>query len=277
MKQKNKEVNIFNMSLLDILCGALGAFCFMMLVLFQYWKPESADVTQTKENTQQLEQKLQDLMKQMQNMSNLPPDVAEKLKQMAEDFQKMSGEVARLKAMLQQAQAQGEAYRRDAAQARGEAEAAKKEASKLRVRNPITVVMLTGSAGHDVDVYVKDGKMDEVDDVKRQGVKWPGDVYLNTAYGPTADVWMMRDVPAGEYKVYYKFFDRRATPGEAIINAYYMQHNSIVRLPRAQLPNDRKSYFVGSIRVAADYSSEFVPAPAYEASYRELLNAGKAK
>lgn len=34
MKSRSREVNIFNMSLLDILCGALGAFCFMMLALF---------------------------------------------------------------------------------------------------------------------------------------------------------------------------------------------------------------------------------------------------
>jgi hypothetical protein len=34
MRRTNREVNIFNMSLLDILCGALGAFCFMMLALF---------------------------------------------------------------------------------------------------------------------------------------------------------------------------------------------------------------------------------------------------
>jgi len=33
-RRRNREVNIFNMSLLDILCGALGAFCFMMLSLF---------------------------------------------------------------------------------------------------------------------------------------------------------------------------------------------------------------------------------------------------
>jgi hypothetical protein len=36
MRARNREVNIFNMSLLDILCGALGAFCFMMLSLFPY-------------------------------------------------------------------------------------------------------------------------------------------------------------------------------------------------------------------------------------------------
>ena len=31
MKAKNREINIFNMSLLDILTGALGAFLFLML------------------------------------------------------------------------------------------------------------------------------------------------------------------------------------------------------------------------------------------------------
>jgi hypothetical protein len=34
MKARNREINIFNMSLLDILCGALGTVCFLMLVLF---------------------------------------------------------------------------------------------------------------------------------------------------------------------------------------------------------------------------------------------------
>ena len=36
MRARPREVNIFNMSLLDILCGALGAFCFMMLVALPY-------------------------------------------------------------------------------------------------------------------------------------------------------------------------------------------------------------------------------------------------
>jgi hypothetical protein len=271
MKPKNKEVNIFNMSLLDILCGALGAFCFLMLVLFQYWKPEGTEVTKTKENTAQLEQKLQDMMKQMQNMSNLPPDVAEKLKQMAKDFESLSGEMAKLKAMLQQAQAQGEAYRRDAEQARGEAEAAKKEVTKYKMRNPIAMVMTTSTAAHDVDLYVKDAKMDEANPNKVQGVKWPGDVLYNSSYGPASDLWLMRDVPAGEYKVYYKFLDRRGNPDAARVDGYYLHHSSIIRLPRITLPNDRQVYMVGTIRVGADYGSTFTPAPAYEAGYKEQL------
>src|SRR3984893_5830251 len=34
MKPRNREVNIFNMSVLDLLTGALGAFCFLTLALF---------------------------------------------------------------------------------------------------------------------------------------------------------------------------------------------------------------------------------------------------
>jgi predicted nuclease with TOPRIM domain len=39
MRARRREINIFNMSLLDILCGALGAFCFMMLVALPYYIP----------------------------------------------------------------------------------------------------------------------------------------------------------------------------------------------------------------------------------------------
>jgi hypothetical protein len=49
MKSRNREVNIFNMSLLDILCGTLGAFCFLMLALLP-------DHIKAKQLQQQIEQ-----------------------------------------------------------------------------------------------------------------------------------------------------------------------------------------------------------------------------
>ncbi|HKV53284.1 MAG TPA: hypothetical protein VJN94_01465 [Candidatus Binataceae bacterium] len=45
MKPRNREINIFNMSMLDILTGALGAFCFMTLALMPtYAKARSQKV-----------------------------------------------------------------------------------------------------------------------------------------------------------------------------------------------------------------------------------------
>ena len=37
MKPRNREVNIFNMSVLDLLTGALGAFSFLTLALFPFY------------------------------------------------------------------------------------------------------------------------------------------------------------------------------------------------------------------------------------------------
>jgi hypothetical protein len=50
MRRQNREVNIFNMSLLDILCGALGAFCFLMLALL----PDHAKAKQLQEQVDRM-------------------------------------------------------------------------------------------------------------------------------------------------------------------------------------------------------------------------------
>src|SRR6266436_3367863 len=81
MRRRNREVNIFNMSLLDILCGALGAFCFMMLSLFpdhakvkdlqarlQAAERNSSDpnsASRTQQQLQQAQQQLQQAQKQI--------------------------------------------------------------------------------------------------------------------------------------------------------------------------------------------------------------------
>ena len=71
MKRRNREVNIFNMSLLDILCGALGAFCFMMLSLLPYYRPPGKDITVSKEQKDLLDevQKIKDLAERLKNTS----------------------------------------------------------------------------------------------------------------------------------------------------------------------------------------------------------------
>lgn len=40
MKPRNCEVNIFNMSMLDVMSGALGAILIIMVVLFPYYNKE---------------------------------------------------------------------------------------------------------------------------------------------------------------------------------------------------------------------------------------------
>ncbi|MBL8210620.1 MAG: hypothetical protein JNK87_07910 [Bryobacterales bacterium] len=272
MKPRNKEVNIFNMSLLDILCGALGAFCFLMLVLFQYWKPDGPNITKSKENSAQLEKQVDELLKKMATMSNLSPEAAANLRRMQQQFEKLQAETRQLRNELQRAQGQAQAYQRQAKQAEAQVAEQKKEINKLKGRNPITIMMGTDTPQQEVDLYVADPKMPAPDATKVQGRHWRGDVLLNLKTG--SDVWMMRDAPPQEYKVYYKFMAKK-TNTAARVWGYYMHNDKLLPLPDIELPTDRRAYYVGSILVRPDYGSVFRAAPEHLPRYIETLKGLK--
>lgn len=43
MRKRNREINIFNLSMLDVLAGAMAAFLIIMVVLLPYYRKEHID------------------------------------------------------------------------------------------------------------------------------------------------------------------------------------------------------------------------------------------
>ncbi len=82
MRARPREINIFNMSLLDILCGALGAFCFMMLVALPYYVVGKIDRAESQKRTEEL---LKDVEKLRERMSD--PEQAEQLRKLIDELQ----------------------------------------------------------------------------------------------------------------------------------------------------------------------------------------------
>src|SRR3954447_13071578 len=82
MRARPREVNIFNMSLLDILCGALGAFCFMMLVALPYYVVGKVDRAKSQQRTEEL---MKDVEKLRERMSD--PAQAEELRNLIDELQ----------------------------------------------------------------------------------------------------------------------------------------------------------------------------------------------
>jgi len=67
MKPRNREVSIFNMSVLDLLTGALGAFCFLTLALFpSYFRAQTGSGPKTDPNAA-LKAKNEALKEQIEN------------------------------------------------------------------------------------------------------------------------------------------------------------------------------------------------------------------
>src|SRR3981081_391326 len=102
MRARRREINIFNMSLLDILCGALGAFCFMMLVLLPYYKPPGSAADLRKQEAQ-----TDDLLKQLEKLREAAKDSA-LAQQMADLVRQLQDQIKQLQGQVNQFAAQNQ-------------------------------------------------------------------------------------------------------------------------------------------------------------------------
>jgi len=69
MKPRNREINIFNLSMLDVISGAMGAFLIIMVVLFPFYKKESIDYQKMiQESNNQLADVQRQIIEQQQQL-----------------------------------------------------------------------------------------------------------------------------------------------------------------------------------------------------------------
>jgi len=121
MRAKNREINIFNMSLLDILTGMLGAFLFLMLGLLPYYAKVSKNKDMNPEELRQLreenkslrdqtalqQQQIGDLQKQLDDLQKIVkqsgsgPMTADQIQQLMDQMNQLRQQVAQLQQQLQ--------------------------------------------------------------------------------------------------------------------------------------------------------------------------------
>jgi hypothetical protein len=197
MKPRNREINIFNMSLLDVLCGALGAFCFLMLVLFPFYSQDKGSAKapdvpagvdpKTFDEAKARIQQLEDLVKK---------------------FQDYAGQAG---AQTKRLEAENRALQQDL-------KTAQDRNDQLEMRNPLLAVgRFVASDSDFVQMYVEDtrvggkgSKNEKTDPSKPQESIFNGDFNV---YGEGAGMsyFLVRDTPQGEYRVFLKIIKHKAS------------------------------------------------------------------
>jgi len=253
VRTRTREVQIFNMSLIDILCGALGAFCFMMLVLLPYYKPPASAANLQKEQT-----KTQDLLKELEKLKDATKDsalaqqMAEVMRQLEAQMKQLQGEVNQLTAQNQQLGTENQNLT-----ARNEG-----QTRKLDMRHPF----LTAAAANppkDIDLYLQSDNTAEdnkttnppIDLTKvHQSTFWSGDVTW-WSWNGGATVWMTRDAPAGvHYKAYVKRAEEPERRDPTIVNVATraMGDGFDLFLGNVSLTDERFWELLGTLTVEAD-------------------------
>jgi hypothetical protein len=266
MRARNREVNIFNMSLLDILCGALGAFCFLMLVLFPYWKPAGKRAEDFEKEYQQSARELAALRERIRKLPGPEAqDLEAKLNKLDNLLKKQQGEINNLERRLQQANR--ESAEQD------------KQVSNLKMREPLLVSTRFETPGQVADLYVRSmGKstagatMPAANPAEKQSAFFSGDQFLQCEGTPCTQVWQIRDVPVGlDFEVYYKYMDDKGKGQPVKITDSYLTNRGVfLALPRIELTTPKTAVLIGVFRADSDTAVSFHPAPEYKQQFDEL-------
>ena len=189
MKPRNREINIFNMSLLDILCGALGTFCFLMLVLFPFYSQDKGQAKAPEIPKQEIDPKTYD-----QAMA--------RIKQLEDTLKQFQDYAAQLEAKMKQMTAQSH-------EAQAEASELREKNQQLVIRNPIVAVAsFAFQEGNSIEVWEDDNcasqtghQHPKLDVTQVQGPNWTGD---RSSYGPSLSLYTIRDAPSCQFTFYIK-------------------------------------------------------------------------
>lgn len=214
MKPRNREINIFNLSMLDVISGAMGAFLIIMVVLFPYYKKETIDYRR---------------------------------------------EIQQMKEQAQAAQAAQEAARKalaEAEQARSRAEAQaqesrqKVEAAQRQLAKTFLVIHIQWETPkQDVDLHIIDPSGAEFYYEKKTIPGHPGELSVDSQFGPGNEVWTAHDAKPGDYQVYANLYNTHGETRMPVIIGRVIHRDGGTSMPNVALRESNKKTLVATVTV----------------------------
>ena len=254
MRARRREINIFNMSLLDILCGALGAFCFMMLVALPYYKPSRSNpqLVEDQEKTRELLRELEKLKEKMGD-PNAAADLEDLLQRLQAQIQSLQGQVNRLTAENDQLKQKNEELKTDN----------ERKERLLAQKKPFLVIALAGEQSQSVDVFLQDDQMmkggdksanAQFDPSKPRNISaWENDLDI---FLPTLglNIWMSATAQANaHFKIYVKLANepkaRKSTDIAAGVYGDLGNNKTALVFPNVTLTPERFWAFIGTLTI----------------------------
>jgi hypothetical protein len=251
MKVRNREISIFNLSMMDVISGAMGAFLIIMIVLARYYKSDTND-TESLFKLQQALVAATDGLDEAQQMLAEPQLNADNIKhelvRATDNVRRAQGELVNLRDRLDQAQAQIDRMNKRVEDLQGE----------LDTWHPalFKVDWSCGADDSDIDMYlesdnlsVKGKRMPPFDPGKQQWSFFSEDDYLdahNRRVG--SDVWSIGRVIGGSHlKLYYKFGPDVKTYTPCIVDGWVARRGpGLLKLPTVTLDAQTRWVFVGT-------------------------------
>lgn len=256
MKSRNREINVFSLSMVDMISGAMGAFLIIMIILSQYYKSDpnnSKSIAELQQELERAERHLDKIQQYLRGDIDIEQLLYE-LEQARHQLRAAQSRMADLQDRLDRASSQIDRLNE-------RVDELTKDNNRLASRMPYLIGTYFNCPDLDVDIYVQavttseQGKsMPRFDPNQEQDRFFGGDLYIDDPVGPGADLWMTRDVVAGtELFLYVKLSNPPPSfPPCAANTTIYSSSFADVTLPQVTLTPEKKWQYLGKLTESAN-------------------------
>lgn len=256
MKPRNREINIFNLSMLDVISGALGAFLIIMIVLFPYYNKEVIDYQRENE---ELRGRIQTLTEQLETAREAVQAARERAETAEEALEAAQQRAEAAEEALQTAQASTEQLRRQMEAAQQRAEAAEAEAQRNQQRAEtaerqlaktfLVVYIRWDASNQDIDLHVVDPSGAEFYYGQKTVGGRPGELSEDSQVGPGNELWELHSAPPGVYHVYAKLYNQRGNSENPVVKGRVIYRDGSSDLSTVRLTRDKEKKKMAEIEV----------------------------
>lgn len=211
MKPRNREINIFNLSMMDVIAGALGAVLIIVIILFPHYQKDLA------EENQKLREKVQ---------------AAENARRQAEE-----------------ARRQAEEAKKQTENQLQEAQEILKDCKEKLAKTFLVVVIKWKTRLQDIDLHIVDPGGAEFYYRRKTVPGRPGELSEDDQIGPGNEVWEIRDAPPGDYRIYYNLYSRHGNSENPVVMGRIFFRDGSKKIPDTQLTREKEKKLAAKITV----------------------------
>lgn len=215
MGKRNREINIFNFSMLDVITGAMGAYLAVMVVLLPYYQKKD----ETPQETPTMSQ----------------AELAKTIQQAEEREKKSEAKAEQLEKKMQALQAQLDASRSEASQQSKQIEHLQSELQ----RTFMLIHIQWATLGPDVDLHVIDPKGNHFYWRNRTSSGSSGNLSVDSVVGPGNEVFVDSHAIAGDYKIYAHMYNSHGQTNPTEVKGIVIYRDGTLKLPSLTLTNFR--------------------------------------
>lgn len=226
MKIRNRDLNIFSMSALDLFASALGAFIVLAVIALPFFpNTHTIDDDELLERMGETEAELEEAREALAAETAEHDETREALAQCEAESAETAGALEETEQALAQCQQAAEAN--------------------------FLLVLISWGTNDDVDLHVTDPSSREFYYSSRRHPGTDARFEEDNTRGPGNEVWVHPDVTPGEYRIEYKMFSKRASR-PATVRGAALHRNGRSEFPELALSRDEERRTAVTIIVEAD-------------------------